>query len=350
MVISCSSFIKESDEPFNVSRSFSVMVKISVIVPVFKVEKYIRDCVVSILKQTCDHFECVFVDDCTPDCSMGIVDSLLDGYKGNIEFKIVRHERNKGLSAARNSGVKAATGDYLFFLDSDDELVVDAIERFVEAVHRAGEVDCLVGDIEIVGKMNYTPIREEKRLDTLQEILGAYVRGEWYVMACGKLIRRAFFVRNDLWFKEGLLHEDELFSFQLALAAKSMVLVNSPVYRYVMRGGSITTNKSEKNYRDFLWIISEKIRLTYERVPRSLQTLLYGYFVSLLFGYAVLILKEKGMKGKQKRSFISEIQVQVKNLCGMGRIVSMKHQMERKVLLAPYFITFVALKTYAMFR
>ena len=326
------------------------MVKISVIVPVFKVEKYIRNCVVSILRQTYDQFECIFVDDCTPDCSMEIVDSLLDGYKGNVEFKTVRHEKNRGLSAARNSGVKAATGDYVFFLDSDDELKEGAMGQFVEALNRVGEVDCLIGDIEVVGEMNYKPIRAERRLNTLEDILSSYVRGEWYVMACGKLIRRAFFVRNDLWFKEGLLHEDELFSFQLALTATSMVLINVPVYRYVIRGGSITTNKSEKNYRDFLWIISEKIRLTYERVPRSLQTLMYGYFVSLLFGYAVLILKEKGMGGKQKKTFISEIQVQTENLRGMGRISLLKHRVECGTLLAPYFITFVALKIYAMFR
>lgn len=324
--------------------------KISVIVPVFKVEKYVRNCVVSILKQTYDHFECVFVDDCTPDCSMEIVDSLLEEYEGNIEFKRVKHERNRGLSATRNSGVKAATGDYLFFLDSDDELNEDAMRRLVEALDRVGAVDCLVGDIEVVGKMNYKPIRAERRLNTLEDILSSYVRGEWYVMACGKLIRRAFFVRNDLWFREGLLHEDELFSFQLALTATSMVLINVPVYRYVIRGDSITTNKSEKNYRDFLWIISEKIRLTYERVPKTMQTLLHGYFVSLLFGYAVLILKEKGIGGKQKKAFVSEIQVQTGNLRGMGRISSMKHRVECEMLLAPYFITFVALKIYAMFR
>lgn len=96
--------------------------KISIIVPIYNVEKYIKSCIDSIIQQDYPNIECIFVNDCTQDKSMIIVNNCLNKYKGSIEFKIINHENNLGLSAARNTGVKRSTGDYLYFLDSDDEL------------------------------------------------------------------------------------------------------------------------------------------------------------------------------------------------------------------------------------
>lgn len=90
---------------------------ISVIIPVFKVEQYIRRCLESVIDQENDRYkiECLIVDDCSLDSSMIIVDDIIKNYHGTtIDFKIISHDRNKGLSEARNSGIKASTGDYLF--------------------------------------------------------------------------------------------------------------------------------------------------------------------------------------------------------------------------------------------
>ena len=89
--------------------------KFSIIIPVYNVEKYIVNCLNSVANQLYDDIECIIVDDCSPDNSMIHVASFLEQYEGKIIFKIVTHEKNQGLSAARNSGVKIATGDYLFF-------------------------------------------------------------------------------------------------------------------------------------------------------------------------------------------------------------------------------------------
>ena len=100
--------------------------KISVIIPVYNVEKYIRRCLLSVKDQKCEDFniECLIVDDCSPDGSMTIVRDLIEKNDDkSITFTIISHEKNKGLSEARNSGIKASTGDYLYFIDSDDDIL-----------------------------------------------------------------------------------------------------------------------------------------------------------------------------------------------------------------------------------
>ena len=107
---------------------------ISVIIPVYKVEKFVRCCIESVIAQECTDFniECLIVDDCSPDGSMSIVHDVIDRYKGTcISFHVIRHEKNMGLSAARNSGIAAAIGDYLFFIDSDDYIPEHAFTNMV---------------------------------------------------------------------------------------------------------------------------------------------------------------------------------------------------------------------------
>ena len=105
--------------------------KVSIIIPVYHVEKYIERCVLSVLKQTYRPLEVVFVDDCSNDRSIDIAKKTIEkNGAASIEFVFLEHDKNQGQSAARNSGIKASTGDYLYFLDSDDKLSDDAISFF----------------------------------------------------------------------------------------------------------------------------------------------------------------------------------------------------------------------------
>ena len=110
------------------------MVRISIIVPIYNVEPYIERCLRSVMIQTYSNIECILVDDCTLDNSMKICDCLLGNYIGPIEFKVLHHDHNRGLSAARNTGTDAATGEYIFYLDSDDEITPDSISLMVAEV------------------------------------------------------------------------------------------------------------------------------------------------------------------------------------------------------------------------
>ena len=104
------------------------LIKVSIIVPVYNVEKYINRCFESIINQRYTNIECIFVDDCSPDNCFEILNQRIAEYSGEIEFRIIRHIQNKGLSEARNSGTYQSSGEYVYYLDSDDEITQDCIQ------------------------------------------------------------------------------------------------------------------------------------------------------------------------------------------------------------------------------
>ena len=233
--------------------------KISIVVPVYNVAPYVADCFRSIARQTWQGpLECVFVDDCGTDNSMSVVEHCIDDYSGPIDFRIVRHEHNRGLSAARNSGISAATGDYVYFLDSDDELSSDCIASL--AAPLANEAcDLIIGDCQIVGGEIPGVALQLKDGQVLRgrEVLHAYCLGKWYMMSVNKLYRLSLLRDHDLQFLEGILHEDELWSFQIACIAQSLAVVRRPTYIYKLREGSITVNTfSERNAQSINVILS----------------------------------------------------------------------------------------------
>lgn len=110
---------------------------ISIIIPVYQVSDYVERCIRSVMSQTFMGIECIIVDDATEDDSIKKCQQLIEEYNENLEgkeriiFKILRHEKNRGLSAARNTGTKAAIGEYIFYLDSDDEITLDCMDKMM---------------------------------------------------------------------------------------------------------------------------------------------------------------------------------------------------------------------------
>ena len=107
--------------------------KVSIVIPIYNVSAYIENCLESVRKQIYQDLEVILVDDCGTDNSMEIVQEYLE-YHNFVEVKIIHHTHNRGLSAARNTGLEAATGDYVYFLDSDDALMEDCIFILVAPV------------------------------------------------------------------------------------------------------------------------------------------------------------------------------------------------------------------------
>lgn len=216
--------------------------KISIIVPVYNVAPYIAACLQSVMQQTCqDALECILVDDCGTDNSMEVVGEMLQSYEGPIGFKVVHHTQNRGLSAARNTGMAEATGDYVYFLDSDDEIAPDCIQRLATPLQQEA-FDMVVGECRIEGG-SIPGVALRLPGGTIlrgKEILHAYRLQQWYMMSVNKLYRLDFLRHNALQFKEGILHEDELWSFQLACLAQSMTIISAETYIYKLRQGSIT--------------------------------------------------------------------------------------------------------------
>lgn len=122
---------------------------ISVIIPVYKVEKFVERCVRSIMNQTyTEGVECIIVNDCTPDDSMKIVEKLIADYTGTICFKLLYHKQNCGLAAVRNTGMSAATGEYILHIDSDDYCEPDMLEKmYSKAIEENADIvvaDCYI--------------------------------------------------------------------------------------------------------------------------------------------------------------------------------------------------------------
>lgn len=231
--------------------------KVSLIIPVYNVVRYIERCLRSALDQTWEELEIILVNDATPDDSMEVVERVLTVHPRRSCVRVLTHPRNRGLSAARNTALREATGDYVFFLDSDDYLPLDGIERLAGVALREN-VDFVVGNYELTGGRRDTP---PLRLDTglLEDnarILQTFVEGGWYVMACNKLISRSFILRRRLFFEEGLLHEDDLWSFKTACLARRAYCVKEVTYFYYIQPDSITSRPSIRNLESRMKIIS----------------------------------------------------------------------------------------------
>lgn len=243
---------------------------VSIVVPVYGVEKYVGRCFDSVAAQTYPNLECVFVDDRGPDASMDVLRERIAAYRGNVRFRVVRHERNRGLSAARNTGADAATGEYVYFLDSDDLLTPDCVALLAEPL-RERRVDFVLGNYASGGDRScFIPVKAaDGFIRGNAEIRARYLRGEWFMMAWNRLVKREFLVRENLRFAEGLLHEDNLWSFQLACGAESMCVVRAPTYVYTIRGNSIMTAKSRKNLDSLVRIADEMDAFARERADAA---------------------------------------------------------------------------------
>lgn len=236
------------------------MIKVSIIVPVYNVAPYIERCWHSIKQQTYKNLEVIFVDDCGTDDSIRILESLMQN-KGGHDCRIIHHDRNRGLSVARNTGFTASTGDYVYFLDSDDDILSECIELLVEPLSEY-EYDFVIGDYNIVGDGGNSPlILPHGPLQSNKAIFEAYLEGKWYVMPWNKLCSRKFLSDNNILFKEGLIHEDVLWTFISACKAQNLYVVKKPLYNYYVRSSSIMTSMSiDKDLGIYLDVFDEIVK------------------------------------------------------------------------------------------
>jgi glycosyltransferase involved in cell wall biosynthesis len=208
-------------------------------------------CLLSALNQTYDNIEIILVDDCGQDNSMEVANRVLNRHKNGNKVRILKHQQNRGLSAARNTGMDAVTGDYVYFLDSDDELFNDtAISRLAEVIDN---YDAVVGGVVTGDGKDYLK-NKDLTLKEKNVIMDSYFKGEIYPMAWNKLVNTRFLLDNMLYFKEGLIHEDELWTFQFVTCANSIRVLNSPSYIYHIRSNTLSTNFTLRNVEHLLYI------------------------------------------------------------------------------------------------
>jgi glycosyltransferase involved in cell wall biosynthesis len=231
------------------------MVKISIIVPIYNVQDYIERCLDSIICQECDDFalECIIVNDCTPDDSIHIVRRKLVDYTGRIDFRILNHQTNEGLSAARNTGIQSSSGDFVFFMDSDDRLECGAIKSLVDSfnsVDDISQVDVVMGN-SFLCKNGKQAMAFEKDLPVLfdnsdETALKNLLNRNILHTAWNKLIRLDFLLKHNIYFEKGIIDEDLLWSYLIFLYARSVLVVPHVTYIYEDNPSSIMNTASSR--------------------------------------------------------------------------------------------------------
>jgi len=218
-------------------------VALSIIVPIYNVAEFLRTCLDSIIAQQLASYQVLLVDDGSTDTSGQIAEEYVAAYPTIFSY---RKQTNQGVSSARNAGIKAASGDYLFFFDPDDYLAATGLAGML-AIAQQQELDMIAGNFcHDYGGEPYKPNRSfiEADLCTGLEWLEASLRKRKFIPAIwSKLHKRQFIVQHQLYFVEGLQHEDQLYAIECLLAATRLAAIDIPFYIYRHREGSLTSRR-----------------------------------------------------------------------------------------------------------
>lgn len=244
--------------------------KVSFIIPVYKVEKFIHQCVRSICAQTYCNLEVILVDDGSPDECPQICDALAATDK---RIRVI-HKQNGGLSSARNVGIQAATGDYIVFVDGDDYWISEnALKKLIEEVSKRPECDfigynCCYYYTQSERYEKWVLYSEELNniIDKNLAMEKLVSSGTFPMSACLKILNRNFLINNNLFFIEGLMGEDIPWFINVLDKCKKCSFVNLYIYAYRQNvQGSITNSGGEKNFNDLLSIVEKETTLISKR-------------------------------------------------------------------------------------
>lgn len=228
--------------------------KISIIIPVYNIEAYIAESAESVLSQEYEDTEIIFVNDCCTDKSMEVLQQVLEKFPRKKEgVRILHHQQNRGLSAARNTGTQQATGRYVLYLDSDDVLADGAIALFVKTAIANNEPTVVMGAFQTFGEKDPWDGKYQCKAMVLNDpktIFNAYRNDEINTMAWNKLVKREFLTKNNIAFVEGIYHEDIVWSLCVFNHIDTFVSFSDTTYRYRIRPFSITTDKDEIKQAD----------------------------------------------------------------------------------------------------
>jgi glycosyltransferase involved in cell wall biosynthesis len=235
------------------------MPQISIIVPVYNVENYIRQCLDSVLVQTFPDYECILVDDGSPDNCPVICDDYADK---DFRFRVI-HKKNGGLSDARNEGIKAAKGEYIVLLDSDDLFADKKALENIQKITQTTKADVIYSSNLTTFKDNIFTSNDGFDKDFIYGDAIRFYKG----VKCGKnillagwlfVINRDFLLRQDLFFKTGIFHEDEHWMPRIICAANSVAVNHNLFYAYRLeRPDSIMAALTPKRLLDMISIIED---------------------------------------------------------------------------------------------
>lgn len=238
---------------------------ISVIVPCYNQAQYLEECLQSVLDQTYQNWECIIVNDGSSDDT----EEIANKWSKNDERIKYIYKENEGLSSARNLGVKISLGEFIYFIDSDDSLNGNGVfDLFISNLTE--NIDFICADLQeifidkTVTEHYFTLGYERNRILENENILEDFLLKKFPVIACNKLISKNILLKNSIFFKEGILHEDELFALDLCMNSNKVLVLKEITYNYNRKNATSITRESKNNIKaidDKIIIINEYFKV-----------------------------------------------------------------------------------------
>ena len=248
---------------------------VTVVVPLYRGEKHLRECLTSLAKQTYPHLEIICVDDGSPDSSADIADEYA---QSDSRFRVISQE-NRGLSEARNRGVVEATGEYVIFVDQDDALRLKAIEYLVAVAEQTKPVAIVFGYQEVTENAPVAALSEEvpegfgnnlpAPSRSSKKLVRGFVEDWWEPRAQLLFLRRANLIANGPQFFPGILHEDNLYTFQLLSRTSQLVEVEHELSLVRQTSGSMTRATKTWHHVFSLVVTRDQMVSEVKRTPRE---------------------------------------------------------------------------------
>lgn len=281
----------------------------SVIIPVYNAEKYLNQCVDSVLLQTFNDYEIILVNDGSKDNSASICDEYA---KNNERIKVI-HKENGGAASARNIGLKAAAGEYVFFVDSDDFLCTENCLSTIYSslVSNPSQFDVIIfkavksydGDnqyIDYYGDYCQEIISSNDPVTVFEFMLKS---NKQIATPCNRSIKRAFLIDNNIFFKEGAIAEDVIWSVELFEKARNVVVINENIYAYRQDvDGSVTSSVTDKKFEDLCNIVDQLIE-KYSSYDTRFSNVAKAFAA---FEYSILLYNVSFFDNYKEYSFVKE--------------------------------------------
>lgn len=317
---------------------------ISVIIPIYNVEQYLNECVESVLRQSLRDLEIILIDDGSTDTSGIICDEYL---RQDSRIKVI-HQKNGGLSAARNAGLKVAIGDFVYFLDSDDYIESTALEQLVNTIIEE-QADAVFFDGYVFfdgckDDPSVSRYERKSRYQTLngRELLLSLLQNEEYRTAVPMYFyRRSYLTENRLSFLNGIIHEDELFTFLVHNADGRIAHCHEQLYARRIRPESIMTAAGAlRRYNSLKCIYFELSRMykNGQTCGKAARLYLARTAKAVLYRYSLLTPEDRETQLSEMNSFKKDVMLQhgfgdikLKIKCS-GRLMNIVYRAEYKFM------------------
>ncbi|MDR0559662.1 MAG: glycosyltransferase [Prevotellaceae bacterium] len=307
---------------------------ITLSMPVYNVEKYVEKSLLSALNQTYKNIEYIIVDDKGDDKSMDIVRQIIMKHQRGKEVKIIEHENNTGLGAGRNSAIEHAKGDYIFFMDSDDEISPDCIKKLYDNIQKQN-ADFAVGScrrLSRTGQIIKDEINTDLKICGYMEVARQFFEQRnksLTVFTWNKLYRMSFLRDNRILCNPAHLNEDNIFSFQVFLNAFSCSLIHDITYFYYETPDSIMYKIQNKNISPRFATQYTEIGAFYREYMQNYRyTDIYEsiieYVINNEYFHAVKVSNSLKICKSEKRKFIKSIAVFPLNFGEIGKLKKKK--------------------------